>query len=263
MSNDRILYKYRGLTKDSHWRLLTTNEIYFSSPQDFNDPFDCAITPNFSLLNSDEKIDQFVDRIVTSAKNADASLDIEKNRKNFKERLTNDFDKTINAYRELHKQQQVETYGIFSLSRHWDSILMWSHYSENHTGFCVGFKMQKLREIKEFSLGQPVEYGDEFPEIDPLDEDLLKTHIQEVSYKAKSWEYEGEFRLFTHIGPTIKDRHLTLPDDSFSEIILGLRFPDNQIERMKSIAKQKRIKLFRTIKADRQFRLDRIEIEIG
>lgn len=260
MDNDRILYKYRGLKKDFHLRLLTQNEIYFSSPQDFNDPFDCGIVPNFRLLNSEEKIDQFVNRIVISAKNANPSLDVEKNRQVFKNRLINDFDATINIYQELDKKQQIETYGIYSLSKHWDSILMWSHYAENHTGFCVGFKIEKLKEINEFSLGHPVEYNDKFPEINPLDEDLLENHIRKVNYKAKSWEYEGEFRLFTHIGPTIKNRTLKLPDECFSEIIMGLRFPNNQIDMMKMLAKQKGIKLFQVIPVDRQFKLERLEV---
>lgn len=258
--DNRILYKYRCLDKDFHLRILTDNEIYFSSPQDFNDPFDCGVTPNFSLLNSEERINKFVDRIVTSAKNSDPTLDVEKNRRDFKSRLMTDFEGTIEVFRRLHYKQQIQTYGIFSLSRFWDSVLMWSHYSDHHKGFCVGFRSDKLKEIKEFSMGQPVKYGDDFPEIDPLDEDFLKVHIQEVGSKAKSWEYEGEFRLFTHIGPTIRNRILKLPNDCFSEIILGLRFPREHIENMRVLAKQKNIPLFQAIQIPRQFKLDRVKM---
>ena len=50
---------------------------------------------------------------------------------------------------------QDKYYGIFSCSKKWNSILMWSHYAANHTGFCVGFWVNKMMNQELFGkLGQ-------------------------------------------------------------------------------------------------------------
>ena len=45
MSRPPILYKYRALSPDSAFRhtmqILSRSEVCFSSPDDFNDPFEC------------------------------------------------------------------------------------------------------------------------------------------------------------------------------------------------------------------------------
>ena len=49
-----ILYKYRDWKNEFHKGLLTHNEIYFSSPKDFNDPYDCRITERFTNRTKEE-----------------------------------------------------------------------------------------------------------------------------------------------------------------------------------------------------------------
>ena len=54
-----IIYKYRDWT-NSYNKQITHREIYLASPKDLNDPFDCRVTPNFDLLDNDEKINEFI-----------------------------------------------------------------------------------------------------------------------------------------------------------------------------------------------------------
>ena len=61
----KILYKYRDWSNSDHRHLLTDGELFLSSPKDFNDPFDCRISHDFSLLNTDEKIIDFVNRLIS------------------------------------------------------------------------------------------------------------------------------------------------------------------------------------------------------
>ena len=55
----KIVYKYRSLEDVNHLRILVTNEIYFPSPSQLNDPFDCGIPFTF-WLGSDEKIKEYL-----------------------------------------------------------------------------------------------------------------------------------------------------------------------------------------------------------
>ncbi len=62
MKKRAILYKYRSWKKEEDRKTLTQNEFYLASPRDFNDPFDCRISPNLSLLDSKEKIRTYIDK---------------------------------------------------------------------------------------------------------------------------------------------------------------------------------------------------------
>jgi len=50
----QTVYKYRDWNNEFHRDILRHNEIYLASPIDFNDPFDCRITHNFSLFSNDD-----------------------------------------------------------------------------------------------------------------------------------------------------------------------------------------------------------------
>ncbi len=45
MKANTTIYKYQDWNNDYNKRTLTHNEIYFAKPSQFNDPFDCRITP--------------------------------------------------------------------------------------------------------------------------------------------------------------------------------------------------------------------------
>lgn len=59
----RVLYKYRDRKNRYHRRIIRNNEIYFASPKDFNDPFDCRISPDITQLNNEE-VKKFIDKTV-------------------------------------------------------------------------------------------------------------------------------------------------------------------------------------------------------
>ena len=57
------IYKYRSWQNSCHKNLLLYNELYFASPKDFNDPFDCRIPPNYLDLSEEEREQYFNDFI--------------------------------------------------------------------------------------------------------------------------------------------------------------------------------------------------------
>ena len=56
-------------------------------------------------------------------------------------------------------QPDVDKMGILCFSEHCDDILMWSHYSDGHKGFCLEFDRERLEAWK---FCRPVDYDQEY-----------------------------------------------------------------------------------------------------
>jgi len=117
-----------------------------------------------------------------------------------------------------------------------DSVLMFSHYADNHRGICVGFDAQLLAQ----SLGiknhpwtasiRPVWYLAKMPSLN------LKTHPALcASCKDDIWCYEREFRIFMNKGSSLKPSGLFEYDrTAVSEIIYGCKTSDETVALCKS-----------------------------
>ena len=57
-------YKYRSFEKEHHLDIISKGVLWFASPLSFNDPFDCRIPDNWSLLNTPDKISEYVDGVL-------------------------------------------------------------------------------------------------------------------------------------------------------------------------------------------------------
>ena len=91
---------------------------------------------------------------------------------------------------------------ICSLSKIYDSILMWSYYSK-HKGICIGLDMEKVRKYLSRMYGNvmigcsevEVQYKDIVEKPDYFRDAKDFFHYQ-ISTKVKAWEHEQEVRLF-------------------------------------------------------------------
>jgi DUF2971 family protein len=264
----KIVYKYRSWNDEYHRNVLLKNQLFLSSPKNFNDPFDCRIPTNYHLLDTTDKIKQYANEYTVRHFNklTEAGINLEDHIKYIENKLTNNLDEIQQENeRRLYKDQD-ERYGILSLSQIWDNILMWSHYSDFHRGYCVGLWEEKLRNSKMFGKGGGVIYNpnDDYPEINPLNEQerIIKSY-NETHYKAKDWKYEEEYRLmynFYHKIPSVADRTIQIPDDFFAEIILGLQMSKKNKDEIRGIAKNKDIPVYEAVKVPFKFLIDRIPL---
>ena len=123
-------------------------------------------------------------------------------------------------------RENARKFGIVSLSMKPDDILMWSHYSNGHSGFCIGFDSQVL---KDCSGGDflPVDYpkDNKFPSHNPLEsqENLYEFMKKFIGTKSSHWKYEHEYRLFII---DINQRCVELPKEAFKQIIFGAKMTD-------------------------------------
>ncbi len=112
------LFKYRAIT-DTTLSFLRSGDVYFSSPEELNDPFDCR------YVNRDlsEEWDRF-ERERMSGNDADRLSVAEARR----------FERSL--------REGTQKTRIYCLSEAVDSVLMWSHYSNSHRGICVCLKAE-------------------------------------------------------------------------------------------------------------------------
>lgn len=92
-----------------------------------------------------------------------------------------------------HAQEFLDQRGVACFSEVNDDLLMWSHYADRYTGYCLGFNTQ----YDPFSRIQPVEYSDAMPEIDAVSSMIRNEYSEMLKLfltKSSSWAYEREWR---------------------------------------------------------------------
>lgn len=121
-------------------------------------------------------------------------------------------------------------YRICSLSNNQNSMLMWSHYAQEHQGIMVEYWFSG-----EFPSGvgvAKVDYADHFKRNREKD---LYVFNQYILTKNKEWEYESEVRIFSNQRETVSFYSFDYPDNDRSKmnaricsITLGCKFPENK-----------------------------------
>jgi len=256
MKPPEIIYKYRDWACVNHKKILTHNEIFLSSPANFNDPFDCKISTHYLSLDSPEKVSEFMSRKMEDPDNNFSREGIE-----VLEQRLNNIQEYWDMFEALEFTMIDKNFGVISLSARWNSVLMWSHYSNIHKGFCIGFNEAKMRESGLFNWGGLVNYSNDFPIVNPLDDD--KFMLLQMLYKAKDWEYEQEYRLtklFFPNNPTDNDRKIILEKDFIEEVILGMLISENDKNEIIKICREKSIRVFQAHRIPYKFEIKRFEI---
>lgn len=119
-----------------------------------------------------------------------------------------------------------------------NKTLMWSHYAEEHKGYCVKYRLsqnfikQKVHTGFEHMYLKQVEYTDKAINIDTTSIDTTTA----FATKSKEWSYEHEIRLIAYL-PENKEEYkgIDLDKDSFIEAIyFGYRCEDTTINKVKS-----------------------------
>jgi hypothetical protein len=256
-----VVYKYRSWNDNKHKACLEKNELYFASPLQINDPFDFKIGIDYSFLDTDDKRNRYIDSLIESS-----SIRIDPKHPNTLKRkmeLLAELQKSPESlqkkFNSINESFANKRYGVISFSQRWNSILMWSHYSNNHTGFCIGYNRDKLEKSNFFEICGNVQYSDEYPKVDPLDEDFFKIAIIQTHTKAADWQYEKEYRL-AKIFDENEKRTISVPDDFFEEIILGLNVSDNDKAKIIGICMSRNIPVFKIAKKENSFLLERHRI---
>ena len=163
-----------------------------------------------------------------------------------------------NAFTEVYESAREEInskIGIISLSRIWNNVLMWSHYTKSHSGVCIGFDSQDkfFNDFRKENLQvflTPVIYGRNRIQMPERDSIIPGEFLYS---KSHDWRYEKEERLIVSLSQSAKTEkgdkfpiHLfKIPHDLISEVILGANSSPEIYSKMKEFTKNAKIKLYK------------------
>lgn len=223
------LYKYRP-DNDHTLDILGNSELYFSFPEEFNDPFDCRI--NLLLPNNKKEWEDHAKRHnIPDALAREAIKALE--------RINFDSEQVI----KLHEKTNFKTITLYCLSEIKDNILMWSHYSNSHRGICIGFETIIDQDSLCIKTDDPTlnnHSNSVYHKTIPIDKvayevnypesyDFLTSNHHDLYkfFKTKSvdWQYERERRI-TMPYRDIKKRLIKYDKSALKEIIFGCKTDD-------------------------------------
>jgi hypothetical protein len=251
-----ILYKY---LQPARLDVLRTKRIRFTRPGDFNDPFE--FRPRIESTVSGSEVRQYVED------NFDSLLEEELAKYgSLVELIPKDTLKLILSAQKTNAPQLFkllepeivgfvsplidrflnQSVGVLCLSEIRDSLLMWGHYTENHTGFVVGFDSEhpffskRKTEQDEFGFLRRVQYQRERPSV------VLSDTSSPVWFQTKSeeWAYEKEWRIARVLSEASERINVApfpiclfeFPHDAVLEIIIGLRASSTTVQEIQSKA---------------------------
>ena len=253
------IYKYRDWKNGNHKKNLTNQEIFFSSPRLFNDPFDCRLQIAYYKLKEDENLAKdyfsiFVERQLPHLTKHQKEIEVQRliSEGRFKD------DEYIYEANQKSIEQLHDIYGVLSLTAVKDNILMWAHYSNDHHGFCVGFDSIKLFEYFGGGGGK-INYEDNYPIILPTD-DLIVQMAKQTHTKASFWDYEIEYRLSKM---NFSNKAISIPAEFITELILGYKISESDESEIVDIISTKlpHVNILKTKPRKLEFEFDLVEIK--
>lgn len=146
-SNPSSLYKYRVWDDNFHKRIITNQELSFSSPSKFNDPYDCGLPYKQHSDNKDPikikfKVEKTAPRRFPKLKGKELEEQCAKQVLLIQQNPESWFEMNWSC----RPEDLNKIFGVLSLTPHADNYLMWSHYAKSHKGFCVEFDTRLLIE---------------------------------------------------------------------------------------------------------------------
>ncbi|HBS85671.1 MAG TPA: hypothetical protein DEA97_03890 [Bacteroidales bacterium] len=166
--NKPIRYLYHYTSIDSVLNILTSQNLKFSNPSEFNDPYDCL--PNIKNFGNNLRL--FCQK---------GDFKIESNITNISNVCVEKWTKEI---------------GVCCFSKSYRKFLMWSHYAKKHTGVCLKFDISKDIGIFNQESIREIIYNKEIQFVDLNNIKNIIDLFDTYKFKAKNWEYEKEIRVF-------------------------------------------------------------------
>ena len=227
------LYKYRTFNKFAD-DIILNSSLWYANPLTFNDPFD--MNPSFRQLYSKREIKKHIkDYIQTSESTKNMSFVSQEMFRARFEKLSNTSAKFVAQKNELW-DGQISNTGVVSLSKHNDSILMWSHYSNNHTGLVFEFDYSLKKEFLLSEFPHKVDYVEELGLFSyaALSNERRKQMITILLSKYIDWTYEGEYRIID------LDFQGNKPFDKklLTKIIFGLKASTEDMQKMVKLCQE-------------------------
>ncbi len=246
---EQSLFKYCGIN-DRTENLISGSQLWFSAPEKLNDPFECR--PWLEFEHTDQQLVELMTRRLrrqntaltahTATANA-VAIFLEGRHRN---------PEMWNTLRDDIIANIAIKVGMLCLSEHNDSILMWTHYGNDHTGLCLGFEATPYTEF--FGAAQKVLYSDELPHIEAFNMSPEDQVDKFFLTKYSGWSYEDEWRIIDHDnGPGLR----SYPPELLKSITFGLRTSNEVRSQVRLWAAQRAstVQFLECVRSDHHFKI--------
>ena len=285
---DNCLFRYRKMSDERQAEknicALEENKLYFSTPANFNDPYDSLLYVNDGELFGDIQynweigMDSYLNRlekenpiIAAFGKMIWYGENRQKNIDSFKEMLDQKVDKVKTNIRNYVK--------IICFTEDCLSMLMWSHYASDHEGFVLVYNKDELLNAHCFDSKdnriprklclKPINYSNtrinmtkyihehllkyELPSLMDVTKlpDIPSIKVREfILNKMKEWDYEKEWRLIPRVINIQEENPMCYIQLLPKAIIIGAKCTINNERKLREIAQRKEIAIFKVRIAD-------------
>lgn len=275
---NQIVYKYLPIERLTY---LKDELLRFTQPLDLNDPFEWM-----PVLPSKEEIISIIEIVAKenlqlieqkSSSRESRRKNIVEYTKKYKDSIRSVENDEPNNFKEQFFTRAITSLGsklgIFSLSRRWNSALMWAHYTNSHKGFCIGFDRNsdyfntKGNPLDPTFMIQPVEYNENRIKV-PVERGV-KINPKVVLTKSKDWKYEEEERIIALLDLANKIIEakpyniclFKIPHETISEIIVGAKIESEHFKEISSFCAEKKIDLYKSSLSVTKFEMVREKIK--
>lgn len=282
----KSIFKYRAIN-DYSLQNLKSDTVWLCPPSEYNDPYDCAITFSTEKIQSFKIIENLDETLSKSGLNktlteeqieslrasTDPMMDmipmVFQKEKNLPPEKHGQFKDFIKGFLDKNNREMIQKFNkglqermvVCSFSETNESIVMWGHYSANHTGFCVEYDLTKMApDDMRLRVLFPVVYSQELFDASKYFQQASTGkgfnnlfNIAAAMHKAPEWQYEKEWRFIHPFEKTLVNVNYPMPTPS--AVYVGSRIsPDNK-EKIKSIALAKKIPVYQMHLSEREFKL--------
>jgi hypothetical protein len=195
MKRPERIYKFQALDQYS-LRNLKNAQIYFNSPADFNDPFDCAVGKE-AVSHTKQELLGLLNSFVKEGRLP--GLSEFKDIREVSPKVWDMVERSIRTVAEQFQEHYLHDIGCCCFSERNDHILMWSHYGNGHRGFCLEFDTNHPPFREDLFK---VAYSNEYPKwkvasiSSDTKERFNEEDIRHLTHKYETWKYEKEWRIF-------------------------------------------------------------------
>jgi hypothetical protein len=285
-NNKKYFFKY--YTRHSAKLVLENCSRKWSSPLEFNDPFDNQFDLHIDedsegmaqnlydqfikYVNSDEPIPNFqsspmatkLEILRRGIKNSGVTFtpeDLVSLREGAREGVNN----AIKLTPSLHQKTRsaLKDTSIFCMTETHDNLLMWAHYAQSHTGAVIKFLY--VQEVDSpLSEAQEVRYSGKMPilqneDIFNLDNNLTKKVINHITLtKGMDWAYEKEWRIVASMRDKGNNSEiLAFAPEEIGAIYLGCKMEDIDRQEIIEITTKKysKAEIYQAAKHEKEFKL--------
>jgi len=279
-------YKYCGVHGVA---VLENLELKVTPPNQFNDPFE--FTPHLiatnplrraiDILKNDKHLESFYQDLMAEGRFSGSLRQFKKYVRTNRPKMAKEMSQKVQIVTADLKSNILDVtskkFGVLCLSNKRDSILMWGHYCDKHSGLVIGF--DSSNDVFQPKNGRDLRLVDYVRERVVFDTTWEESDLRTLAFEKKmvfskneEWRYEAELRQFFQLTSSLLRKKplddgslgyfLPIPPVAVVSVTLGAKCSAEFEKKVRSALTQpflSHVKLDRAVLHDSEFVLKFID----